>query len=88
MFRALDVVPGALVPLLHHGGQGGDDALLDALHPDALVQELEKSVKPHVITFEKRTVEWVKLCKLIKADDPSPFPALTQIEIYGKICRN
>lgn len=21
---------------------------------------------------------------LIKADDPSPFPALTQIEVYGK----
>ena len=55
---------------------------------NTLVQELEKSVKPHVITFEKRTVEWVKLCNLIKADDPSPFPALTQIEIYGRICRN
>ncbi|HIZ48529.1 MAG TPA: glycoside hydrolase family 88 protein [Candidatus Gemmiger excrementavium] len=26
---------------------------------------------------------WLKLSHLIKADDPSPFPALTQIEVYG-----
>ena len=25
-----------------------------------------------------------RLHDLIKADDPSPFPALTQIEVYGK----
>ena len=44
---------------------------------------MEKSVLPHVFTFEKKTVEWLKLGELIKADDPSPFPALTQIEVYG-----
>jgi len=26
----------------------------------------------------------VKLSDLIKADDPSPFPALTQMEVYGR----
>jgi len=45
--------------------------------------ELEKSDKAHVLHFEKKNVEWLQLCNLIKADDPSPFPALTQIEVYG-----
>lgn len=45
--------------------------------------EMEKSSKPHVFHIEKKAVTWVKLSRLKKADDPSPFPALTQIEIYG-----
>lgn len=36
------------------------------------------------LRFEKKNVSWVKLGNLIKADDPSPFPALSQIEVYGK----
>ena len=48
-----------------------------------LVQKLEKSIKPHVIEIEKKKISWLTLSKLIKADDPSPFPALTQIEVYG-----
>lgn len=31
-----------------------------------------------------REVEWVRLHSLVKADDPSPFPALTQIELWGR----
>lgn len=46
--------------------------------------EMEKSSKPFEITFEPKQIEWVELGDLIKSDDPSPFPALTQIEIYGK----
>lgn len=45
--------------------------------------DLEKSDKPHMITFNKKLITWVKLHDLIKADDPSPFPALSQIEVYG-----
>lgn len=45
--------------------------------------KLEKSELGQVITFEAKTIEWLELCDLIKADDPSPFPALTQIEVYG-----
>lgn len=45
--------------------------------------ELEKSVLGHVLTFPEREIEWIELCNLIKADDPSPFPALSQIEVYG-----
>ena len=30
-----------------------------------------------------RTVQWLTFDNLIKAEDESPFPALTQIEVYG-----
>jgi len=46
--------------------------------------KLEKNVLPHTLTFEKKKISWIKLCKLIKAEDESPFPALTQIEVYGR----
>lgn len=45
---------------------------------------MEKSVKPHEFGIRKKGITWIKLSSLIKADDPSPFPALTQIEVYGK----
>lgn len=44
---------------------------------------LEKSSGAHVLTFPEREIEWLELCNLVKADDPSPFPALSQIEVYG-----
>lgn len=47
------------------------------------VVEMEKSVKPHVFPIVKKGITWLKLGELIKADDPSPFPALSQIEVYG-----
>ncbi len=47
------------------------------------VISLEKSCEPHVIPMEKKGITWLKFGELIKADDPSPFPALTQIEVYG-----
>lgn len=34
-------------------------------------------------SFTSRTTQWLKLKELIKAEDDSPFPALTQIEVYG-----
>jgi len=46
--------------------------------------EMEKKIgEPHIFYIEKKKIIWLKLGKLIKADDPSPFPALTQIEVYG-----
>lgn len=51
---------------------------------EQICSALEKSKFAHVITFEPKEIEWLKLHDLIKADDPSPFPALTQIEVYGK----
>lgn len=48
-----------------------------------IVWDLEKSIAAHEISFEKKRITWVCLHDLIKADDPSPFPALSQMEIYG-----
>lgn len=44
---------------------------------------LEKSSRGHVLTFPEREITWIELGSLMKADDPSPFPALSQIEVYG-----
>ena len=49
-----------------------------------LVMSLEKKDGPQEITFPEKTVTSLSLDRLIKADDPSPFPALIQIEVYGK----
>lgn len=55
---------------------------------DSIIEwELEKSDKAHVITFEPKTISSLVLKDLIQADDPSPFPALTQIEVYGNESR-
>ncbi len=48
-----------------------------------MVCPLEKTGRAQMICFEKKQTEWIQLEKLIKADDPSPFPALTQLEVYG-----
>lgn len=47
------------------------------------IVEMEKSVKPHTFKIEKQGISWMTISELIKADDPSPFPALSQIEVYG-----
>lgn len=44
----------------------------------------EKTDRRQVFTFSARTVESVKFFQLIKSADESPFPALTQIEFFGK----
>lgn len=48
------------------------------------VLPLVKTAAPQVFSIAPRTVEWLKLCELIKAEGPSPFPALTQFEAWGK----
>ncbi|WP_099469991.1 DUF7402 domain-containing protein [Konateibacter massiliensis] len=45
--------------------------------------EMEKSSLPHEFSFEEKEIEWVELSHLIKSPEESPFPALTQIEVYG-----
>lgn len=49
--------------------------------------KMEKSALAHVFPIEKRVIESLIIEKLIKADDPSPFPALTQIEVYGTVVK-
>lgn len=43
----------------------------------------EKGGHGQSVTFEKKEIQWLELSELKKADDLSPFPALTQIEVYG-----
>lgn len=45
--------------------------------------KLGKRVEPQAFLIKKSGITWLKVGELIKADDPSPFPALTQIEVYG-----
>lgn len=42
-----------------------------------------KSAAPQRFAIAPRTVEWLALKELIKAEDESPFPALTQLEAWG-----
>lgn len=51
---------------------------------EELVFHLEKSDQPQYRSIEARKLRRCTLCKLIKADDPSPFPALTQLEVWGR----
>lgn len=44
---------------------------------------LEKTPLGQSISFPAKEIQWLELSELIKADDPSPFPALTQIQVWG-----
>lgn len=46
--------------------------------------ELGKRADPQSFPIKRKGVTWLKVGQLIKADDPSPFPALTQIEAFGR----
>jgi len=51
--------------------------------------DLVKTHKKQIIVLEPRKVEWMTLKELIKSgDDPSPFPALSQVEIFGREAGN
>ncbi len=45
--------------------------------------EMKKSNLAHVFDVEEKEIEWLELGQLIKSPEESPFPALTQIEVYG-----
>jgi len=48
-----------------------------------LTVPMEKTHLGQEIRFKEKEIEWIELCELKKAADESPFPALTQIEVYG-----
>ena len=60
-------------------------AKLDFSDGSSMELSLEKHIdEPHIFkAVDKKRIKWLKLGELIKAEDPSPFPALTQIEVYG-----
>ena len=46
-----------------------------------------KTALPQAFGFGEKRIRWVKLHSLIPSEDPSPFPGLTQIEIWGRVER-
>lgn len=50
----------------------------------SLQLELTKTGAAQEFTFDKKQIEWFELEQLIKAEGASPFPALVQIEVYGR----
>lgn len=51
---------------------------------ESLQFPLVKSGAAQVFPFAPRPSRWMRLFDLVKADDPSPFPALTQVEVFGR----
>lgn len=51
---------------------------------ETLTMPLVKTHAAQRFAFEPKRVEWVTLQNLIKADDPSFYPALSQIEVWGR----
>ncbi len=51
---------------------------------EIMVCPMIKTDQGQEITFPEKEIEWLTLDHLIQADEPSPFPALTQIEVYGR----
>lgn len=45
--------------------------------------ELKKKIEPQSFDIKRTGIVWLKVGQLIKADDPSVFPALKQIEVFG-----
>ncbi len=45
---------------------------------------MEKSRKPHRFAIVKKAITWIRLADLVQSEDPSPFPALTQIQVFGR----
>ncbi len=51
---------------------------------ETLTVPLTKSQSGQRFAFPPKCIERVTLHKLIKANDPSPYPALSQIEVWGR----
>lgn len=45
--------------------------------------QLEKKSQGQEITYPPKKITWVEMRNLIPAEKESPFPALTQLEVYG-----
>ena len=46
--------------------------------------DLRKTGDRQWIPLGNKKISWLRLERLIKSDDPSAFPALTQLELIGK----
>jgi hypothetical protein len=46
--------------------------------------KLQKTKKRQMFSFSPRKITWVKLTELMKSDEESPFPALSQWALFGR----
>ncbi|MGN1142368.1 MAG: carbohydrate-binding protein [Oliverpabstia sp.] len=49
----------------------------------SMTVDMKKTGQAQEFTMEPKIVTWLELGNLIQSEEPSPFPALTQIEVYG-----
>ena len=61
-----------------------DKASITFSDGDTIDFNLKKLDGPQVFAIKEKKISHLTLHDLIKADDPSPFPALVQLEVYGK----
>ena len=61
-----------------------DEASITFSDGDTIDFSLKKFDGPQVFSIKEKKISSLTLHDLIKADDPSPFPALVQLEVYGK----
>ena len=51
--------------------------------------DLEKTAERQFVALDgEHRISWLTFGGLVKADDPSPFPSLTQLEVYGYDAEN
>ena len=67
----------------HRGFLASLAELIGAIFGVGIAVWASQTAAPQIFSIEPRTVKSLKLFELKKADDPSPFPALTQIEAWG-----
>ena len=46
-----------------------------------------KTDKAQEFLIDEMQISWLEISHLLASDEPSPFPALTQIEVYGREVR-
>jgi hypothetical protein len=44
---------------------------------------LMRTSAPQTVSLGEHRIAWIRLERFIKADDPSPFPSLSRLEVYG-----
>lgn len=50
---------------------------------ESMELSMEKTKEAQEFGFEKKRIRWLTVSRLIPSEEPSPFPALRQLEVYG-----
>ncbi len=54
---------------------------------EELEMQLNKTLNGQELKIEPKKITWLEVSDLIQSDEKSPFPALSQIEVYGRNLR-